>query len=61
MWNGFFASWLGKGVMDGIGGTVKRAVYSEIKGGKCIANAEQFAHVAKERMPRCQGDKIQKN
>ena len=50
-WN-FFATSHGKGVVDGIGGTVKRAVWRHVKSGKVhIATADQYAKVAEERNP----------
>jgi hypothetical protein len=36
----FFASGHGKGVMDGIGGSVKRVVWNEIRTGNCITCAD---------------------
>lgn len=50
-WN-FFASSHGKGVVDGIGGTVKRTVWRHVKAGKVLVNtAQQFAVVAAEMNP----------
>ena len=50
-WN-FFATSHGKGVVDGIGGTIKRAVWRQVKTGHAhITTAEQYAKVAEERNP----------
>lgn len=50
-WN-FFATSHGKGVVDGIGGTVKRAVWRHVKSGQVhVTSAEQYAVVAAERSP----------
>lgn len=44
----FFATSHGKGVVDGIGGTLKRAVWRESMAGLVISSAEEFANVAKK-------------
>ena len=50
-WN-FFATSHGKDVVDGIGGTVKRAVWRRVKSEKVhITSAEQYAVVATECSP----------
>ena len=47
-WN-FFATSHGKGVVDGIGGTIKRAVWRRVKSESVhITSAEQYAVVAAE-------------
>ena len=51
IWN-FFATSHGKGVVDGIGGTVKRAVWRHIRSDQThVTNAEQYAAVARQRCP----------
>lgn len=48
----FFASSHGKGVVDGIGRTVKRTVWHHVKAGKINVNtAQQFAVVTAEINP----------
>lgn len=48
----FFATAHGKGPIDGIGGTVKRAVWRRILQNKVVINsAQEFAEVAKEACP----------
>lgn len=48
----FFATSHGKGVVDGIGGSVKRSVWRSVKAGKsAVASAKQFASVAEDRNP----------
>ena len=48
----FFATSHGKGVVDGLGGTVKRAVWRHIRSGHAnVSNAEEYAAVAQERNP----------
>ena len=50
-WN-FSATSHGKGVVDGLSGTVKRSVWRQIKSEKVsVANAEEYAVVASERNP----------
>ena len=50
-WN-FFATSHGKGVVDGIGGTVKRTVWRHIRSDQAhITNAKEFADVAQLRCP----------
>ena len=50
-WN-FFATSHGKGVVDGIGGTIKRAVWRRVKSESVhITSAEQYAVVAAECCP----------
>ena len=45
-WN-FFATYHGKGVVDGIGGTIKRTVWRNVKAGKVfVATAQEYADVA---------------
>ena len=51
----FFATSHGKGVVDGLGGTVKRSVWRYVRSGKaCASNPMEFYHVAKERNPEIQ-------
>ena len=51
-WN-FFATSHGKGVVDGIGGTVKRAVWRHVRSDQAhITSVEEYADVAKERCPK---------
>ncbi len=48
----FFATSHGKGVVDGLGGTVKRAVWRHIRSGQAhVSNPEEYAVVARERNP----------
>lgn len=49
----FFATSHGKGVVDGIGGTIKRSVWNHVKANdNCVVStASQFATVAAERNP----------
>ena len=48
-WN-FFATSHGKGPVDGLGGSVKRSVWRQVKSGMAhVANAKEYAIVAKER------------
>ena len=48
----FFATSHGKGVVDGLGGTVKRAVWRYVKSGKRpVVSPEAFSQVARERNP----------
>ena len=48
----FFATSHGKGVVDGIGGTVKRSVWRRVRSGKAhITNPAEYAEVAKDRNP----------
>lgn len=49
-WN-FFATSHGKGVVDGIGGSVKRVVWRQILAGKLITTAEEFAETAAKHCP----------
>lgn len=50
-WN-FFATSHGKGVVDGLGGTVKRSVWRQIRSGQThITTAEQYAKIAGDRNP----------
>ena len=50
-WN-FFATSHGKGVVDGLGGSVKRSVWRHIRSGQAhITTAEQYTSVGKERNP----------
>ena len=50
-WN-FFATSHGKGVVDGIGGTVKRAVWRHVKSDQVhICTPQEYARVAQERCP----------
>ena len=51
IWN-FFATSHGKGVVDGLGGTVKRSVWRHVRSEQAhITNPEEYAVVAKERNP----------
>ena len=51
IWN-LFATSHGKGVVDGIGGTVKRAVWRHVKSEQAhVTNAEEYAAVARQRCP----------
>ena len=56
LWH-YFATSHGKGVVDGIGGTVKRMVWNEVSTRKVasVTNAESFASVAKQ---CCQSTKV---
>ncbi|CAF1608935.1 unnamed protein product, partial [Didymodactylos carnosus] len=47
-WN-FFASSHGKGVVDGIGGTLKRLVWSEMMAGKRCTSASDFVQICNEK------------
>lgn len=48
----FFATSHGKGVVDGLGGTVKRSVWRHVRSGQVhITTPEQYAQAAKERNP----------
>ena len=47
-WN-FFATSHGKGVVDGIGGTVKRLVWSAILAGEACRTADDFIQIAKKK------------
>ena len=50
-WN-FFATSHGKGAVDGVGGTVKRAVASAVNSRSCVVtDASSFAEAAKSRCP----------
>lgn len=50
-WN-FFATSHGKGVVDGLGGTVKRSVWRQVKSGQSsVTTAKEYAQVAKQRNP----------
>jgi len=50
-WN-FFATSHGKGPVDGLGGSVKRSVWRQVKSGMShVENAKDYATVAKERNP----------
>ena len=60
-WN-FFATSHGKGVVDGIGGTVKRTVWRNVRCEKNhILNAKEYAELAKQLCPNIQIDFISKN
>ena len=51
-WN-FFATSHGKGVVDGIGGSVKRAVWRHVRSEQVhVSNAQQYSDVARERCPQ---------
>lgn len=47
----FFATSHGKGVIDGIGGTVKAAVWRRARAGRLIQTPKDFAHTAAEVCP----------
>ena len=48
----FFATSHGKGVVDGLGGTVKRAVWRHVRSGHAhVSNPEEYAAVAQQRNP----------
>lgn len=47
-WN-YFASSHGKGVVDGIGGTLKRLVWLEIMAGKPCSSAEDFVKICQQK------------
>ncbi|CAF1624521.1 unnamed protein product, partial [Didymodactylos carnosus] len=47
-WN-YFASSHGKGIVDGIGGTLKRLVWMEILAGKRCASAQDFVDICKKK------------
>ena len=45
----FFATSHGKGVVDGIGGTVKRAVWRYVRSEQAhITNAKEYAEIAQQ-------------
>ena len=49
----FFATSHGKGVVDGLGGTVKRAVWRRVRSGKVhITTAEEYAKIAEQCNPK---------
>ena len=48
----FFATSHGNGVVDGIGGTVKRLVWSGILAGEVCRSAEDFVKIVKKRRRR---------
>ena len=51
-WN-FFATSHGKGVVDELGGTVKRAVWRHVRSGQVhITTAEEYAKIAEQRNPK---------
>ena len=51
-WN-FFTTFHGKGVVDGLGGTVKRAVWRHVRSGQVhTTTAEEYTKIAKERNPK---------
>ena len=51
-WN-FFATSQGKGVVDGLGGTVKRAVWRHVRSEKVhITTAEEYAKIAEQHNPK---------
>ena len=51
VWN-FFATSHGKEGVDGLGGTVKRAVWGYVRSGQaCITTAKEYAVITKERNP----------
>ncbi|CAF1505309.1 unnamed protein product [Rotaria sordida] len=45
----YFASSNGKGVVDGVGGTLKRLVWLEIMAGKRCSSAEDFVRICQEK------------
>ncbi|CAF0764370.1 unnamed protein product [Rotaria sordida] len=45
----YFASSHGKGVVDGVGGTLKRLVWLEIMVGKRCSSAEDFVRICQEK------------
>ena len=46
----FFATSHGKGVVDGLGGSIKRSVWHIICSQDCtISNASEYAHLARQR------------
>ncbi|CAF1044674.1 unnamed protein product, partial [Didymodactylos carnosus] len=47
-WN-YFASSHSKGVVDGIGGTIKRLVWTEIMAGKRCSSADEFVNICREK------------
>jgi hypothetical protein len=47
-WN-FFATSHGKGVVDGLGGTIKRMVHQAILSGHSCRNAEEFVSIARSK------------
>ncbi|CAF1108331.1 unnamed protein product [Rotaria sp. Silwood1] len=57
----FFATSHGKGVVDGIGGTVKRLVWSAILGGGVCRSAEDFIKIAKKKTKKVILIEITKN
>ncbi|CAF1142422.1 unnamed protein product [Didymodactylos carnosus] len=59
-WNSFATSH-GKGVVDGIGGTVKRLVWSTVLGGGACRAAEDFIKIAKQKTKKIILLKITRN
>ena len=58
----FFATSHGKGVVDGIGGTVKRVVWSLVRSDQArITNAKEFADVAQLCCPNIHVSFFQRN
>ncbi|CAF3259812.1 unnamed protein product [Rotaria sp. Silwood2] len=57
----FFATSHGKGVVDGIGGTVKRLVWSAILAGEVCRSAEDFIKIAKKKTKKVILIEITKN
>ncbi|CAF2572879.1 unnamed protein product [Rotaria sp. Silwood2] len=47
-WN-YFATSYGKGVVDGLGGTIKRLVYRAILSGQQCSSAAQFVKIAQSK------------
>ncbi|CAF1612722.1 unnamed protein product, partial [Didymodactylos carnosus] len=59
-WN-FVATSHGKGVVDGIGGTVKWLVWSTVLGGGACRSAEDFIKIAKQKTKKIIPIEITKN
>ena len=57
----FFATSHGKGVVDGIGGTVKRLVWSAVLAGEVCRSAEDFVKIAKKKTKKVILIEITKN
>ena len=60
-WN-FFATCHGKGVVDGIGGTIKRAVWQHIRSEKShITTPQEYSALAKQLCPNIHVEFVAKN
>lgn len=58
----FFATSHGKGVVDGIGGTVKRAVWRQIRSGRShITTPQEYSGLAQQLCPNIQVEFVAKS